>query len=32
MQIPEPDILRTHCLMTVIGGEIAYDAGELAHP
>jgi hypothetical protein len=32
MKIPEPDILRTHCLMTVIGGEIAYDAGELARP
>jgi predicted amidohydrolase YtcJ len=32
MKIPEPDILRTHCLMTVIGGEIAYDAGELVHP
>ncbi len=29
MKIPEPDILQTHCLMTVIGGEIAYDAGEL---
>jgi predicted amidohydrolase YtcJ len=31
MKIPEPDILGTHCLMTVIGGEIAYDAGEIAH-
>ncbi len=30
MQIPEPDILRTHCLMTVVGGEIVYDRGELA--
>lgn len=29
MKIPEPDILRTRCLMTVVGGEIAYDAGEL---
>ncbi len=29
MKIPEPDILRTRCLMTMIGGEIAYDAGEL---
>ena len=29
MKIPEPDILRTRCLMTVIGGEIVYDAGEL---
>ena len=31
MKIPEPDILRTRCLMTVIGGEIVYDAGEIAH-
>ena len=30
MKIPEPDILRTRCLMTVIGGEIAYDSGEVA--
>jgi len=30
MKIPEPDILRTRCLMTVIGGEIVYDTGELA--
>ena len=30
MKIPEPDILRTRCLMTVIGGEIVYDAGEIA--
>ena len=30
MKIPEPDILRTRCLMTVIGGEILYDAGEIA--
>ena len=29
MKIPEPDILRTRCLMTVIGGEIVYDTGEL---
>ncbi len=29
MKIPEPEILRTRCLMTVVGGEIAYDAGEL---
>ena len=26
MKIPEPEILRTGCLMTVVGGEIAYDA------
>jgi hypothetical protein len=26
MKIPEPEILRTHCLMTVVGGEIVYDA------
>ncbi len=25
MKIPEPDILQTRCLMTVIGGEIVYD-------
>jgi predicted amidohydrolase YtcJ len=30
MKIPEPGILRTRCLMTVIGGEILYDAGEIA--
>ena len=24
MKIPEPEILNTRCLMTVIGGEIAY--------
>ena len=26
MKIPEMDILKTHCLMTVIGGEIVYKA------
>ena len=26
MQIPEADILKTKCLMTVIGGEIVFDA------
>ena len=26
MKIPEMDILKTHCLMTVIGGEIVYQA------
>jgi len=25
MKIPELEILKTHCLMTVIGGEIVYD-------
>ena len=25
MQIPEPEILKTRCLMTVIGGEIVYE-------
>ena len=30
MKIAEPDILRTRCLMTVIGGEIAFDSGELS--
>ncbi len=29
MKIPAPQILRTKCVMTVVGGEIAYDAGEL---
>jgi predicted amidohydrolase YtcJ len=24
MKIPEPEILKTRCLMTVIGGEIVY--------
>ena len=24
MKIPEPEILKTHCEMTVIGGEIVY--------
>lgn len=26
MRIPEPDILKTRCLMTVIGGEVVYAA------
>ena len=26
IKIPEMDILKTHCLMTVIGGEIVYEA------
>jgi predicted amidohydrolase YtcJ len=26
MKIPEMDILKTHCVMTIIGGEIVYDA------
>ena len=26
MKIPEPEILKTRCLMTVIGGEIVYEA------
>ncbi len=26
MKIPEMEILKTHCVMTVIGGEIVYDA------
>lgn len=29
MKIPEPEILKTHCVMTVIGGEIVYDDEEL---
>src|SRR5262249_10875838 len=27
MEIPEPDILKTRCTMTVIGGEVVFDAG-----
>ena len=30
MKIPASDILRTRCLMTVVGGEIVYDSGEIA--
>jgi predicted amidohydrolase YtcJ len=26
MKIPEADILRTRCVMTVIGGEIVFEA------
>jgi predicted amidohydrolase YtcJ len=26
MKIPEPEILKTRCVMTVIGGEVVYDA------
>ena len=26
MKIPELDILKTHCVMTIIGGEIVYEA------
>ncbi|MDQ3200277.1 MAG: amidohydrolase family protein [Verrucomicrobiota bacterium] len=29
MKIPAPEILRTRCLMTVIGGEIVFVSGEL---
>ena len=25
MKIPEMEILKTHCVMTVIGGEIVYE-------
>ena len=32
MKIPEPDILRTRCLMTVVGGEIVYDPDEIGTP
>jgi hypothetical protein len=28
MKIPEPEILQTRCVMTVIGGEIVYEANE----
>ncbi len=30
MKIPEAEILKTRCLMTVIGGEIVYDSGQVA--
>jgi imidazolonepropionase-like amidohydrolase len=26
MKIPAPEILRTRCLMTIVGGEIAFEA------
>ena len=26
MKVPEPEILQTKCLMTVIGGEVVYHA------
>jgi predicted amidohydrolase YtcJ len=26
MKIPEAEILKTHCVMTIIGGEVAYEA------
>ena len=26
MKIPEMEILKTHCLMTVVGGEIVYES------
>jgi predicted amidohydrolase YtcJ len=26
MKIPEPEILKTHCVMTVIGGDVVYDS------
>ena len=26
MKVPEPEILTTRCLMTVIGGEVVYEA------
>jgi predicted amidohydrolase YtcJ len=30
MKIPQADILKARCAMTVIGGEIVYDAGRYA--
>jgi len=32
MKIPEPDILRTRCVMTVVGGEIVFNSGEIGTP
>src|SRR3954464_203792 len=29
MKIPEPEILKTSCAMTVVGGEIVYEPGKL---
>jgi len=26
MQIPEPELLKTRCLMTIVGGEVVYEA------
>ena len=26
MQIPEPEILHTHCILTVVGGKVVYEA------
>ncbi|MEA2174284.1 MAG: hypothetical protein QOD00_1876 [Blastocatellia bacterium] len=28
MKIPEPDILKTSCVMTIIGGEVVFDANK----
>jgi len=28
MKIPEPEVLTTKCVMTVIGGEVVYEAGK----
>lgn len=28
MKIPEPEILHTRCVMTIVGGEIVYDAAQ----
>jgi hypothetical protein len=25
MKIPEPEILKTHCVTTIVGGEIVFD-------
>jgi predicted amidohydrolase YtcJ len=30
MKIPEMDILKTHCVMTLIGGEVVYEAAKSA--
>ena len=31
MKIPEMEILKTHCVMTVIGGEVVYEAARKAN-
>jgi predicted amidohydrolase YtcJ len=29
MKIPEPDILKTHCVMTIIGGEVVFETDKM---
>ena len=32
MKIPEADILKTRCLMTVVNGEVIYEADDAVNP